>query len=119
MRYNLGCSLSYKISSDATFIFNLEVARIASQKILKESLVLTPPIERSVYADPTTHNRYFAVTVAPGVLALEYNADVELLAHHGDPETVNRAGPGRLNNFSASISGASAGVRLPSGGAAG
>ena len=30
-----------------------------------------------------------------------------------------RAGPGRLNNFSASISGASAGVRLPSGGAAG
>ena len=35
MRYNLGCSLSYKISSDATFIFNLEVAWIASQKILK------------------------------------------------------------------------------------
>jgi hypothetical protein len=30
-----------------------------------------------------------------------------------------RAGPGCLNNFSASISGASAGVRLPSGGAAG
>ena len=30
-----------------------------------------------------------------------------------------RAGPGRLNNFSASISGASAGVRLPSGVAAG
>ena len=31
----------------------------------------------------------------------------------------NRAGPVCLNNFSASISGASAGVRLPSGGAAG
>jgi hypothetical protein len=30
----------------------------------------------------------------------------------------NRGGPGCLNNFSASISGASAGVRLPSGGAA-
>jgi hypothetical protein len=30
-----------------------------------------------------------------------------------------RSGPGCLNNFSASISGASAGVRLPSGGAAG
>ena len=58
MRYNLGCSLSYKIGSDATFIFNLEVARIASQRILKESLVLTPPIERSVYAAPATHNRY-------------------------------------------------------------
>ena len=32
MRYNLGCSLSYKISSDATLIFNLEVASIASQR---------------------------------------------------------------------------------------
>ena len=30
----------------------------------------------------------------------------------------NRAGAGCLNSFSASISGASAGVRLPSGGAA-
>jgi hypothetical protein len=34
-------------------------------------------------------------------------------------ELVERSGPGCLNNFSASISGASAGVRLPSGGAAG
>jgi HSP20 family protein len=32
---------------------------------------------------------------------------------------IDRSGPGCLNNFSASISGASAGVRLPSGGAAG
>ena len=31
----------------------------------------------------------------------------------------DRAGPGCLNSISASISGASAGVRLPSGGAAG
>ena len=28
---------------------------------------------------PTTHNRYFAVNVSPGILALEYNADVELV----------------------------------------
>ena len=34
-------------------------------------------------------------------------------------EPKDRAGPVCLNNFSASISGASAGVRLPSGGAAG
>ena len=34
-------------------------------------------------------------------------------------EASGRGGPGCLNRFSASISGASAGVRLPSGGAAG
>jgi hypothetical protein len=61
VRYNLGCSLSYEISTDTTFIFNLEVARIASQELLKETLALTPPLVRSVYTDPATHNRYFGV----------------------------------------------------------
>ena len=39
-----------------------------------------------------------------------------MLAH---PILINRAGPGRLNRVSASIGGASAGVRLPCGRAAG
>lgn len=89
MRYKLGCGLSYEIGSESTFIFNLEVAKIARQKILKESLVFTPPVELSVYADPATHNRYVGVNVAPGALNLEYNADMELFAHHADPETIN------------------------------
>ena len=45
------------------------------------------------------------------------------LQHLGTVEADNereaRGGPGCLNSFSASISGASAGVRLPCGGAAG
>jgi hypothetical protein len=52
VRYNLGCSLSYEIGPDVTLIFNLEVARITGQKLPKESLVLSPPLERSVYTDP-------------------------------------------------------------------
>lgn len=96
MRYKLGCSLSYEIGSESTFIFNLEVAKIARQKILKESLVFTPPVELSVYADPATHNRYVGVNVAPGALNLDYNADMELFAHHADPETINETPIGRL-----------------------
>ena len=96
MRYELGCSLSYEIGSDATFIFNLEVARIASQNILKESLVLTPPLERGVYTDPATGNRYFRVNVSPGMLALEYNADVELVTHRADPATINETPIGQI-----------------------
>ena len=42
MCYILGCSLSYNILSDTTFIFNLEVAKLKSVEILTESLVLTP-----------------------------------------------------------------------------
>ena len=89
VRYKLGCSLSYEIGSAATFIFNLEVARIASHRILGESLALTPPLERSVYTEPATRNRYFRVNVSPGMLALEYDANVELTAHHANPATIN------------------------------
>ncbi len=49
MRYTLGCSLSYNILSDTTFIFNLEVARLKSVEILSESLVLTPNLKRDIY----------------------------------------------------------------------
>jgi transglutaminase-like putative cysteine protease len=89
VRYKLGCSLAYEIGCESTFIFNLEVAKIARQEILNESLVFTPAVEPSVYADPATHNRYVRVNVAPGALSLDYNADVELSAHHADPETIN------------------------------
>jgi transglutaminase-like putative cysteine protease len=89
VRYNLGCSLSYEIGPDVTFIFNLEVARITGQKLLKESLVLSPPLERSVYTDPATGNRYFGVNVAADMLALEYNAEVELVVHRANPGKVN------------------------------
>ena len=61
VRYKLGCSLSYEIRSAATFIFNLEVARIASHGILGESLSLTPPLDRGVYTEPASRNRYFRV----------------------------------------------------------
>jgi VIT1/CCC1 family predicted Fe2+/Mn2+ transporter len=52
---------------------------------------------------------------------LSENAEFELdeLAEIYVKRGVDRGGPGCLNNFSASISGASAGVRLPCGGAAG
>jgi transglutaminase-like putative cysteine protease len=96
MRYHLGCTLSYEIGSDATFIFNVEAAGIASQNVLQESLVLTPPLERSVYADPATNNRYFGVNVAPGTLALEYNAEVDLTAHHANPETIDETPIGQI-----------------------
>jgi hypothetical protein len=47
----------------------------------------------------------------------EFNAAISKLVNVGF--TFGRGGPGCLNRISASISGASAGVRLPSGGAAG
>lgn len=89
MRYRLGCSLSYAIGSDCTFIFNLEAAKTDRQAILKETLVFAPLVEPRVFADPSTYNRYVAVDIFSGGLSLEYNADVELSAHHADPATIS------------------------------
>jgi hypothetical protein len=88
MRFRLGCNLSYEIGAETTFIFNLEVARIASQIILHETLRLTPGIQRNVYTEPAFGNRYFGATVSPGEFALDYTAEIELSAFHADPETV-------------------------------
>jgi hypothetical protein len=47
------------------------------------------------------------------------NQAIECMIKHGRYACLERGGPGCLNRFSASISGASARVRLPSGVAAG
>ena len=80
MRYTLGCSLSYNILSDTTFIFNIEVARLKSLEILSETLTLKPDLKREIYISPDLQNRYLGVNVPAGQFSLEYNAEVELLS---------------------------------------
>ena len=60
MRYQLGCSLSYQLAFETTFIFNLEVAKIPAHTILQEALTFTPQLAPRVYTDPMAANRYFA-----------------------------------------------------------
>ncbi len=89
MRYTLGCSLSYTILADTTFIFNLEVAKLKSVEILHETLTLAPDLRRESYIHPDTKNRYLGVNVPTGPFSLEYEADVELTVHRADPATIN------------------------------
>ncbi len=84
MRYTLGCSLSYNILADTTFIFNLEVARLRSVEILRESLTLAPDLKHEVYIHPDTQNRYLGVNVPTGPFSLEYEAEVDLTVHRAD-----------------------------------
>ena len=61
---------------------------------------------------------YKAAEVMNKITPADISDPQELIAR-ANALSVERAGSGCLNRFSASISGASAGVRLPSGGAAG
>jgi transglutaminase-like putative cysteine protease len=88
VQFKLGCNLSYQVAAETTFIFNVEVARVASQNILHETLTLTPDIQRNVYTEPTYGNRYFGASVPPGEFMLEYRAEVALSAFRADPEIV-------------------------------
>lgn len=89
MRYQLGCSLSYKLAFETPFIFNLEVAKISSQSIVQEAITFTPPLEPRVYTDPIAANRYVGVNVPAGPFSLEYSAEVDLTTFHADPATID------------------------------
>ncbi len=96
MRYTLGCSLSYNILADTTFIFNLEVAKLRSVEILRETLTLKPDLKREVYIHPDAQNRYLGVNVPTGPFALEYEAEVDLTVHRADPATINETPVAKL-----------------------
>jgi transglutaminase-like putative cysteine protease len=96
MKYKVGCTLSYEVETETTFIFNLQVAKTRAQQILTESLVLTPELVRSEHEDLGSHNRYCGINVPVGSVGLEYNAEVDLVALHADPATINETPIGKL-----------------------
>ncbi|MEA1834814.1 transglutaminase family protein [Methylobacterium durans] len=96
MRYTLGCSLSYEILSDTLFIFNLEVARLKSLRIISESLVLSPDPVRRTYVAPDVRNRYLGVNVPTGAFSLNYAAEVDLTVTRADPETIGETSVAEL-----------------------
>ena len=100
-----------KIAIEATFAVKAAIA-----------MVPAPPSHWTAPSVTATPTKAAAIPSGPApagiVPAILISAVLSILAEiHRFVRC--RAGPGRLNNFSASISGASAGVRLPSGGAAG
>ncbi|ARO56288.1 transglutaminase [Methylorubrum zatmanii] len=88
MRFKLGCSLAYEVKAPTTFIFNVEVAKLQSLDIARESLTLAPDLARRVYVTPDLKNRYLGVNVQPGPFSLEYNAEVDLTVVRADPATI-------------------------------
>ncbi len=97
MRYILGCSLSYNILSDTTFIFNLEVAKLKSVEILTESLVLTPNLKRDLYnTRPTTRTAISRSTCRPASSRWSTMPRSIFTVHRADPATINETPIGQL-----------------------
>ena len=89
MKFKVGCELNYQVSSNTTFIFNVNVAKSANQTILEEHLNLEPNLNHEEYIDPNLENRYIRINVPLGNLSLSYHAIVDVIYEETNPTTIN------------------------------
>ncbi|MDX7952847.1 transglutaminase family protein [Lichenihabitans sp. Uapishka_5] len=88
MRFSLGCSLGYDVKVPTPFVFNVELAKLASQTIVSETLTLSPDCATERWTMPETGNRYIRITAPPGRFTLDYQAEVDLMPALEDPDAV-------------------------------
>ena len=76
---SLRCDLEYAIHADTHFCFNIQVCRRGDQRILEESVSVTPGIQVRQFEDPNNGNRFFRCDGIGGTLKVRYDARVEML----------------------------------------
>ncbi|WPB56991.1 transglutaminase family protein [Xylophilus sp. GOD-11R] len=74
---SLRCDLEYAIHADTHFCFNIQASRRGDQRILDESLTITPGIQVRQFEDPNNGNRFFRCDGIPGKLVVRYDARIE------------------------------------------
>ncbi len=72
----------------ADFVFNLQAAQTAQQRVVSEQLSLQPFWYTQDYVDPTTHNRLLRLKAPPGWLTVDYRCTVDLQHHVQAPAEV-------------------------------
>ncbi|MDB5810118.1 MAG: transglutaminase-like superfamily protein [Betaproteobacteria bacterium] len=82
IRLKFSIDLRYEIADFASdFIFNIHAAHTRCQTVVSEALQISQPVTPVVYIDPTYGSRYMRLRAEPGVLAIRYDATVDI-AHH-------------------------------------
>lgn len=76
---SLRCDLEYVIRADTHFCFNIQASRRGDQRILDDSLIVTPGIQVRQFEDPNNGNRFFRCDGIPGTLKVRYDARIEML----------------------------------------
>lgn len=88
MRFTVGCDLGYRLEAPSTFVLNIEPALTERQRVIAESLRLTPEVPVERYTMPESGNRYLRLTAPEGDLRIAFEAEVELDVRRDDPGTV-------------------------------
>lgn len=79
IRLRFSIQLHYEIlDNPSDFIFNIHAAQTNCQTVAAESLVVSQPIETTLYTDPTYGTRYLRMRGEPGNLDIRYEATVDI-----------------------------------------
>ncbi|WP_043837088.1 transglutaminase domain-containing protein [Muricoccus aerilatus] len=98
MKILVGCDLGYQVTGPATLILNIQPAETPRQRIVRETLTITPEGARTEsWTVPGTGNRYLRIHAEAGTeLLIHHEAEVELLPHVVDPGEVGQTAPAEL-----------------------
>ena len=79
MKFKVYSELSYEVFSPTTFIFNIQAAKSENQKVISETLIVTPSIKFEEFTLKNSDTRFVKMEVEQGVFfTIIYQAEVEV-----------------------------------------
>jgi transglutaminase-like putative cysteine protease len=97
IRLKFSIDLAYEVADNtADFVFNIHAAQTDWQTVFAEVVAVSQPVERTVYADPVSGNRYLRLRAQPGPLAVRYDATVDINHHLESPGRLEEVPIARL-----------------------
>jgi len=84
--FDIDCELEYDVAQQTVFVFNVAVPDDAHQRVIAESVIVTPEAPQDDFRDPAGINRFVRIDAPPGPISIRYRASVEI-----EPPAVNLA----------------------------
>lgn len=84
IRLKFSIRLNYEVAHQASdFILNIHAAQTAQQRVIAETLDITPPLIpiAYIYPDPANGTRHIRLKARPGLLSIRYTATVDINHH--------------------------------------
>ncbi len=98
IRFRVSCQLDYQVRPPVILLYNFRVRASPLQKLLHESLEVTPEIASENITTVPEGNRFDRFKVSSGEqITLRYEAEVENQYQLLDPETLRKVSPAHLD----------------------
>ncbi len=79
MQFKISSELTYEVSTDTTFLFNIQATNSSTQYIIEESVTVTPTQQFEEFSMPGAEARFIRMSVKAGIVfTIRYRALVEV-----------------------------------------